>query len=112
MRGEIRVISRVLAVGGSSKSSRKTYVRQLLVAKINSGSQHPASGEEKPITFTKKDIAGIEYPQDDTLVIDAMIGNYKIQRILIDTGSSADILYTTAYYQMKLGKEALRKEST
>ena len=68
--------------------------------------------EEKPITFTLEDMAGIEYLHDDALVIDTLIGNYKIRRILIDTESSANILYTTAYDQMKLGREALRKEGT
>lgn len=70
------------------------------------------SGEGKPITFMTKDTTRIEYPHDDALVIEAMIGNYNIQRILIDTGSSADILYATAYDQMKLGREAIENGST
>lgn len=55
------------------------------------------SGEEKPITFTTKDMTGIEHPHDDALVIDAMIGNYKIQWILFDTESFIDILYINVY---------------
>lgn len=77
--GEIKIIFRGLAAGGWFKSLRKTYVRQLLVAKINSGPRHPMLGEEKPITFTTKDMVGIEYPYDDALVINDLIGNYKIR---------------------------------
>lgn len=72
-------------------------MRLLLVAKLSSQARRTTSDEEKPITFTTKDMAWISYPHDDVMVIIAMIGNYNIQRILIDTGSSVDILYATTY---------------
>lgn len=41
-----------------------------------------------------------------------MIGNYNIQRILIDIESSADSLYATTYDQMKLRREGIENIST
>lgn len=47
--------------------------------------------------FTTKYMVSVNYPHDDAIVIAAMIGNYSICRILIDMGSSTDILYTTTW---------------
>jgi predicted RNase H-like nuclease (RuvC/YqgF family) len=41
-------------------------------------------------------------PQTDALVLSLAIANHKIHRILIDIGSSADILYRSAFEQMKI----------
>lgn len=57
--------------------------------------------------FTTEYMVSVNYLHDDSIVIAAMIGNYSICRILIDMGSSTDILYTTTYDQMKLGREKI-----
>lgn len=57
--------------------------------------------------FTTKDMAGVSYPHGDAIIIAEMTGNYNIRRILIDMRSSADMLYTTAYDQMTLGREKI-----
>jgi hypothetical protein len=41
-------------------------------------------------------------PYNDTLVLSLVFSNHKIHRILIYTGSSADILYKTAFELMKI----------
>ncbi|KAL0413041.1 UNVERIFIED_CONTAM: hypothetical protein Sradi_1505800 [Sesamum radiatum] len=49
---------------------------------------------------------------NDALVITAMIANYEVGRIFIDSGSSADILFKEAYDQMQLGDVSLEKVNT
>ena len=39
----------------------------------------------------------MELPHDDPLVIEPMIGNFVVERMLVDTGSSADVLYASTY---------------
>jgi hypothetical protein len=54
------------------------------------------------ITFSSRDEEGVFYPHDDALVVTMMIGNYNIHRILVDNGSSADILFLPAFEKMKI----------
>ena len=46
------------------------------------------------ITFTDKDFKGINLVnQDDPVVVFIIIANFMVFRVLIDQGSSVDILY-------------------
>jgi len=56
------------------------------------------------IGFSDDDYAEVSLPQTDALVLSLAIANHKIHRILIDTGSSADILYRSAFELMKIDR--------
>lgn len=58
-----------------------------------------------PIIFGPGDEIGIQQPHNDALVITAMVANYDIARILVDTGSSADIIYCDCFRRMNLDLE-------
>ena len=60
------------------------------------------------VTFSEDDARGIHQPHDDALVITMTIAGFITKRVLIDNGSSADIIYLPAYQQMKIDKEQLR----
>lgn len=53
--------------------------------------------ERCPIIFFKKDSRGVSHPHNDALVVTLVISNYKTCRILIDNGSSTDILYLPVF---------------
>jgi hypothetical protein len=63
---------------------------------------------DQVITFCEDDARGIHQPHDDTLVVTMTIAGFITRRVLIDNGSSADIIYLLAYQQMKIDKERLR----
>ena len=44
---------------------------------------------------------------DDALVVSIQIENYNMHKVLVDNGSSIDILYYPAFQQMGIGKERL-----
>ena len=59
--------------------------------------------DEQAITFTNEDAERIHHPPDDAIVITLLIANYTTRRVLVDNGSSADILYYPTFQQMRLG---------
>ena len=52
--------------------------------------------------FSEEDAREVKQPHDDPLVIMLMIEGFNTQRILVDNGSSADIIYLSAFQQLKL----------
>ena len=56
---------------------------------------------DNTIVFTDEDFEGVETPHQDALVILARIAGWKIERVMIDTGSSADILFNSCYEQIR-----------
>ena len=54
------------------------------------------------ITFGEGDACHVRHPHCDALVIKAMVTNNDMHRILVDNGSSADILYFQVYDRIGL----------
>ena len=52
--------------------------------------------------FLEEDVGGVKQSHDDPLVIMLMIEGFNTRRILMDNGSSADIIYLSAFQQVKL----------
>ena len=59
------------------------------------------------MTFIDEDAARIHHPYDDAIVITFLIADYTTRRVLVDNGSSANILYYPAFQQMKLERDQL-----
>ncbi|XP_028055799.1 uncharacterized protein LOC114259965 [Camellia sinensis] len=59
--------------------------------------------EEKDIlTFSSKDLERIQVPHNEALVVTLRVKGFDIKRILIDQGSSVEIMHYDAFKQMKL----------
>ena len=59
------------------------------------------------IGFSEEDARHLHHPHDDALVVNVRVGDYNMHRVLVDNGSSADILYYPAFQQMRIDKERL-----
>jgi len=55
-----------------------------------------------PIIFTDDDFHGLDHQQDDPMVITLEIVNYAVKKVLVDQGSSVDILYWATYQKLQL----------
>ena len=64
--------------------------------------------DDQIITFNEDNARGIHQPHDDALVVTMTIVSFITRQVLIDNGSSADIIYLPAYQQIKIDKERLR----
>ena len=45
------------------------------------------------LTFTDKDMVGVDTPHNDALVLSVHISMFEVKRFLIDPGSSSEIMY-------------------
>ena len=52
--------------------------------------------------FFEEDARGVKQPHDDPLAIMVMIEGFNIKRVLVDNGSSANIIYLPALQQLKV----------
>lgn len=60
------------------------------------------------IVFSKRDGRGIRQPYNDPLVIMLRVEEFNIHQVLINNGSSANIIHLPTFQQMKLDKKKIR----
>ena len=92
---EIHTISGRIAGGRESSSARKAYARSMQYEEVYSLHRplKTARIESFMLSFSEEDAQGVVMPHDDALVVTLTVANHAIHRILVDNGSSADILY-------------------
>ncbi|XP_050240766.1 uncharacterized protein LOC126689570 [Quercus robur] len=93
--GEIKTIIGGSSTAGSFKSLRKSYQRQ-----VNNIHKMPSLKQrrtDQDILFSEEDARGVKQLHDDPLVIMVMIEGFNTIRVLVDNGSSADIIYLSTF---------------
>ena len=111
--GEIHVILGGFAGGGESSSARKAHLRSIRSAdmgEVQSVSKMPRV--DTTITFSDSDLEGCQHPHDDPLVIRVIVANTTVHRVLVDNGSSTDIIFASAFDKMGIGREKLEPVNT
>ena len=107
------MISGGFAGGGESSSARKAHlhsVRSKDMGEIQAVSKVP--WVDTTITFSDSNLEGCQHPHDDLLVVRAIVANTTVHRVLVDNGSSADIIFASAFDKMGIGREKLEPIST
>ncbi|GAV78896.1 LOW QUALITY PROTEIN: hypothetical protein CFOL_v3_22361, partial [Cephalotus follicularis] len=80
------------------QGKRKAYGRQsLTVQQVHHSKRLKTGGDEEVITFSEADYEGVRLPHDDPVVVTLLVKLFTMKRILIDSGSLADILYKHAF---------------
>ncbi|XP_065631068.1 uncharacterized protein LOC136068184 [Quercus suber] len=87
------------------------YLRSVLNVHLTGSRPNTTRVESPIIGFTKEDARRLHHPHDDALVVSIRVGGYNVHRVLIDNGSSADILYYPAFQQMGIDRARLMPAS-
>lgn len=62
---------------------------------------------DQDMSFNEVDARGVKQPYNDPLVMMLNIEGFNTKRILVDNGSSTDIIYLPAFQQLKLNPRRL-----
>ena len=107
------MISEGFAGGGESSSTRKAHLRSIRsgeTLEIQAVSKLPRL--DSTITFSDSDMEGFQHPHNDPLVIKVVVANKTIHRVLVDNGSSADIIFASSFDKIGIGREKLKPVNT
>ena len=108
--GEIRVIIGGISAASSSRS-KKTYFQVVQNIQLTGHPPRAPKTDKPAITFIDEDVRKLHHPHDDAIVITLTVANYTTRKVLVDNGSSADILYYPTFQQMNINKELLRPKN-
>ncbi|GAV85344.1 hypothetical protein CFOL_v3_28782, partial [Cephalotus follicularis] len=112
-QGVIHTISGGVTSGGDDSNARKAYGRQsLAVQQVPHSKRLRTGGDEEVISFSEADYEGVRLPHDDPVVVTLLVELFTMKRILIDNGSSADILYKHAFDQLRILVNQLKPVKT
>ena len=104
--GDIRMI-----IGGSTSSSfkkaSKAYLRMVQNIQLTGYALKIVWVDNPVIGFMKEDAWRLHHPRNDVLIVSIRVGDYNTYRVLVDNGSSTDILYYLAFQQMRIEREWL-----
>ncbi|XP_028113888.1 uncharacterized protein LOC114311918 [Camellia sinensis] len=76
------------------------HMREVL--SVQSMNRKGRTKQRDVISFSSKDLERIQTPHNDALVVTMCVKDFDINRILIDQGSSVQIMYYDAFKQLKL----------
>ena len=93
------------AASGSSKKAQKTYLKMVQNVQLTGFLPKMARIYNHIIGFLEEDARCLHHPHDDALVVSIQVGDYNTHWVLIDNGSSVDILYYLAFQQMRIDRE-------
>ncbi|VFQ96735.1 unnamed protein product [Cuscuta campestris] len=97
--------------GGDSASQRKKWGRELYVDSFAFDPRQKQTKRE-PIIFTDQDLPITGEDHNDPLVITMDMGGVDISRVLVETGSSDNVLYLEAFEKLKLCRTRLEPLKT
>ncbi|XP_024011113.1 uncharacterized protein LOC112086428 [Eutrema salsugineum] len=86
-RKKVNMIMGALESCNYSVRALKEYSRQA------SSSQPQTTVTTVPLLFTEADLRGVHMPHNDCLVVELQLGDVEVSRILIDTGSSVNVIF-------------------
>ncbi|KAL5564906.1 hypothetical protein UlMin_028070 [Ulmus minor] len=104
---EVRTIMGGPATGETNRA-RKNYAQQSRTdpfphqVNLTGHKEKIPRLSDDPIVFTEGEARGLWHPHTDAIVVTLRIAGRKVFRILVDNGSSADILFKSTFNRMNL----------
>ncbi|KAF3513175.1 hypothetical protein F2Q69_00006616 [Brassica cretica] len=107
----IHVISGGSEISGVNHTAAKRSTRNAKNSQENGNPKRMLLGTDE-ISFTAKEQEKVLAPHHDALVISLTIANRLVKQILVDNGSSSNIIFQTAYDDLGLEEKALTRMFT
>jgi len=102
--GDFNTIAGGFSRGGTSASSRKSYARAVMtLEKVK-----PDPRLIPYICFTTSDCEDIFPQEDDTIVISIITMGRNVHKVLVDQGSSTDVMFWETYLGLQIPLDQLR----
>ncbi|GAV66514.1 hypothetical protein CFOL_v3_10024, partial [Cephalotus follicularis] len=105
-------VNRDASQGRGEEAPRQQEEQQQQPRGIHHSKRLRTGGEEEVISFSEADYEGVRLPHDDPVVVTLLVELFTMKRILIDSGSSADILYKHAFDQLRIPVDQLKPVKT
>ena len=100
---EIHTIAGGFSGGGCTASQRKKYARSVMT--VDMFDDH---SPDVDITFTREDLRDVVPHDNDPIVISLVTAGRKVHRVLVDHGSSADVMFWLTFTHLQLPLDQLR----
>ena len=102
--GEVHTIAGGFSGGGPTASQLKKYARG-----VNSIEER-ISGEpwESDLVFRRADLLDVIPHDNDPVVISVVTAGRKVHRVLVEQGSSADVMFWSTFNKLRLSPDLLR----
>ncbi|KAL0318861.1 UNVERIFIED_CONTAM: hypothetical protein Sangu_2042300 [Sesamum angustifolium] len=98
---------------GDSANARKALVRATRGNHWQDSIQvYNVNSEKQVISFNSQNMDPMRNQNNDVLVISATLANFLVKKVLVDSGSSTDIMFYDAYVQLGIDNAQLRKVNT
>ena len=107
LRPPIGTINTILIALGRTGAypSRVLSVTQLLAEESQPGPKKARRNSHPVLSFSEEDKVGTTQPHDDALLITLRIRGYDVKRVMVDGGSTAEIMYPDLYKGLKLNRK-------
>ncbi|XP_050222771.1 uncharacterized protein LOC126672864 [Mercurialis annua] len=96
------------STGGDSNTTRKKAART--VYSVSPGA--PNAKKFRSVSFSEVDSHGLSVPHEDALVVKGRLNNFEVSRMLVDTGSSVNMITMEVFGRIGLKKENLTHVTT
>ncbi|XP_024172011.1 uncharacterized protein LOC112178021 [Rosa chinensis] len=114
-KGPEPIIREILAIHGAPYTAVEEEVRLRSetrqaekIRRVCQITGSPSAGQDAfpppVISFSASDTIGIQFPHRDALIISTQIADALVRRVMVDAGSSADVIFWEAFEQLGLDK--------
>ncbi|XP_061354733.1 uncharacterized protein LOC133299299 [Gastrolobium bilobum] len=105
--GHICTIAGERVGGGESNNTRKRHLKTCMAISEKPRFKEERKKKGKHIVFEDLDDEILDPEHDDPLVISGLLANYRVDRMLVDPGSSVDIIFWDAFRRLDLDCDQL-----
>ena len=104
IHGEINTISGGFSGGRCTAFQRKKYAREVMAVEVQEADHTPDADR----VFTKADHQDVVPHDNDPMMISVVTTGMRVHRVLVDQGSSADVMFWSTFNKLQLSSDQLR----